>query len=125
MPLKQQNKVNKLAPKYYGPYNFLQRIGSMDYKLEFLPSSHVHLVFHVSWLKKVISDKIPVQTILPKINEEGKNILELETILERRIKRLQNQTIIEYLVKWNNLPVEEVTWEDEFFMKKHPQLIKC
>ena len=53
-----------------GPYKVLQRIGSMAYKLEFPPSSHVHLVFHVYFLKKVIGDKIPVQTILPKINEE-------------------------------------------------------
>jgi hypothetical protein len=73
MSLKQQKKDNKLAPKYYGPYKVLQRIGSMDYKLELPPSSCVHLVFHVSFLKKVIGDKIPVQTILPEINEEGKS----------------------------------------------------
>jgi hypothetical protein len=69
MPLKKQNKDNKLAPKYYGPYKVLQRIGSMPYKLKLPPSLRVHPVFHVSFLKKVISDKIPVQTILPKINE--------------------------------------------------------
>jgi hypothetical protein len=88
MSLKQQKKDNKLAPKYYGPYKVLQRIGSMAYKLELPPSSHVHPVFHVSFLKKVINDKIPVQTILPEINEEGKIILEPETILETRIKQL-------------------------------------
>jgi hypothetical protein len=48
----------------------------MAYKLELPPSSHVHLVFHVSFLKKVIDDKILVQTILLEINEEGKIILE-------------------------------------------------
>jgi len=62
----------------------------MAYKLELPPSSRVHRIFHVSCLNKVIGDKISVQTILPKINEEGKIILELETILETRIKRLQN-----------------------------------
>jgi hypothetical protein len=76
-------KDNKLEPKYYGPYKLLQRIGSMAYKLELSPSSRVHLVFHVSCLKKVIGDKIHVQTILPEINEEGKIILEPETILEK------------------------------------------
>ena len=29
-------------------------------------------VFHVSYLKKVIGDKIRVQTILPQLDKEGK-----------------------------------------------------
>ena len=125
MPLKQQKKDNKLSPKYYGPYKVLQRIGSMTYKLELPPSSCVHPIFHVSFLKKVIGDKIPVQIVLPKINEEEKIILELETILETRIKKIQNQAIIAYLIKWKNLLVEEVTYKDDFFMQKYPQLFKC
>jgi hypothetical protein len=60
----------------------------MAYKLELPPSSHVHPIFHVSFLKKVIGDTIHVQTILLEINEEGKIILEPETILERRVNRL-------------------------------------
>jgi hypothetical protein len=48
----------------------------MDYKLDLPPSSHVHPIFHVSFLKKVIGEKIPIQTILLEINEEGKIILE-------------------------------------------------
>jgi hypothetical protein len=75
-PLKKKKKDNKIVPKYYGPYKVLQRIGSMAYKLELPPSSHVHQVFHVSFLKKVIGNKILVQTILPDLNEEGKIILE-------------------------------------------------
>jgi hypothetical protein len=81
----------------------------MAYKLELPPYSHVHLVFHVSLLKKVIDNKISIQTILPEINEEGKIILEPETILETRIKKLRNRAITEYLVKWKNVPVEEAT----------------
>ena len=47
MSLKQLNKENKLAPKYYGHYKVLQKIGSMAYKLELPASSRVHRVFHV------------------------------------------------------------------------------
>lgn len=67
---------------YYGPYKVLQKIGSMAYKLELPPSSQVHLVFHVSCLKKVIGDKISVQTILLKLCEEGKIILKPEKIVK-------------------------------------------
>jgi hypothetical protein len=90
MSLKKQNKDNELTPTYYDPYMVLQRIGSIDYKLELPPSSHVHPVFHVFFLKKVIENNILVQTILLEINEEGKIILELESILETRIQWLRN-----------------------------------
>jgi hypothetical protein len=69
MSLKQQKKDNKLTPKYYDPCKVLQRIGSMYYKLELTPSSHVHPIFHVSCLNKVIDTKVPFQTILPEINK--------------------------------------------------------
>jgi hypothetical protein len=56
----------------------------MTYKLELSASSRVHPVFYVSFLKKVIGDKIPVQTILPKLDEEVKIILEPEAITDTR-----------------------------------------
>jgi hypothetical protein len=83
--LKKTKKDNKLSPKYYGPYKVLQNIGTMTYKLEFPTSSRVHLIFHVSCLKRVIGDKIPVQTIFPELEEEGKIILEPEAITDTRI----------------------------------------
>ena len=85
MSLKQAKKDNKLSPKYYGPYKVLQNIGTVEYKLE-LPSSRVHPVFHVSCLKKVIGENIPVQTILLELDEEGKIILEPETATETRTR---------------------------------------
>ena len=70
MSLKQLNKDNKLAPRYYGPYKVLQKIGSMAYKIELPASSRVHPIFHVSYLKKVIGDKIPIQIVFLEIHEE-------------------------------------------------------
>ena len=102
----------------------LQKIGSMAYKLELPASSRVHPVFHVSCLKKVISDKLPIQTILPELDGEGKNILETEDITEIRTRLLQNQSIPEYLIKWKNLLAEDSTWKDESFIQQHPQLLQ-
>ena len=101
------------------PTKVLQNIGSMSYKLELPASSWVHLVFHVSCLKKVIGDKLPVQTILPELIEEGKIILEPEEITEIRTRQLQNRSIPEYLIKWKNLPTKDSTWEDDFFIQQH------
>ena len=66
----------------------LLKIGTIAYKLELPTSSRVHPVFHVSCLKKVIGDKILVQTILPELNEEGKIILEPEAVTETRTRQL-------------------------------------
>jgi hypothetical protein len=124
MSLKQAKKDNKLSPKYYGPYKVLQNISTMAYKLELPASSRVHPVFHVSCLKKVIGDKIPVQTIFPELDEEGKIILEPKAITDTRICQLKNRSISEYLIKWRKLPAEDSTWEDESFIQKHPELLK-
>ena len=78
----------------------------------------------IPW-KGVIVNKILVQIISLQIDEDRKMILEPKTILRTRVRQLQNQSIIsEYLIKWNNLPLEEMTWEVEFFMQKQIELIK-
>jgi len=88
--LKKAKKDNKLSPKYYGPYKVLQKIGIMACKLELLASSRVHPIFHVSCLKKVIGDKLLVQTVFSKLDEEGKIIFEPEAVTETRTRQLQN-----------------------------------
>ena len=46
-------KRGKLAPKYIGPFNVLERVGTISYLLALPPSlSSVHEVFHVSMLRK-------------------------------------------------------------------------
>ena len=125
MSLKQAKKYNKLSPKYYGPYKVLLNIGTMTYKLELSASSRVHPVFHVSCLNNVIGDKLPFQTIFPELDEEGKIILEPEAVMETRTRQLRNRSISEYLIKWKNLPTKDSTWEDENFIRKYPELLKC
>ena len=124
MSLKNTEKDNKLSPKYYDPYKVLQKIGSLDYKLELPASSRVHPIFHVSCLNKVISDMLPVQKILLELDEEGKIILEPKEIAEITTRQLRNRSIPEYLIKWKDLPAEYSTWEEESFIQQHPELLK-
>ena len=50
-------KKRKLAPRYIGPFEILERVGMVAYRLALPPNmSKVHLVFHVSMLSKYISD---------------------------------------------------------------------
>ncbi|GKF98004.1 hypothetical protein Tco_0293825 [Tanacetum coccineum] len=50
-------KKGKLAPRYVGPFEILERIGLVAYRLR-LPEelSSVHDTFHVSNLKKCLAD---------------------------------------------------------------------
>jgi hypothetical protein len=101
-----------------------QNIGTMAYKLELPASSRVHPVFHVSCLKKVIGDKIPVQTIFIELDEEGKIILDPKSITDTIIHQMTNRSISVYLIKWRKLSTKDSTWEDESFIQKHPDLLK-
>ena len=50
-------KGSKLAPQFVGPFEILERIGSVAYHLALPPSlSCIHDVFHVSSLRKYIYD---------------------------------------------------------------------
>ena len=50
-------KKGKSSPRYVGPFEILERVGKVAYKLA-LPSNfpNVHLVIHVSMLKKYLPD---------------------------------------------------------------------
>ena len=50
-------KKGKLAPRYIGPFEIRLRVGEVAYRLVLPPElSRIHLVFHVSMLRKYISD---------------------------------------------------------------------
>ena len=51
------DKRGKLSPRFIGPFEILERIGSVAYRLALPPSmSGVHKVFHVSMLRVYTPD---------------------------------------------------------------------
>ena len=53
----------KFSPRYVGPYEILQSMGEVEYKLAWpVDLAYVHPVFHVSMLKKIVGD---LASILP------------------------------------------------------------
>ena len=50
-------KRGKLSPRFIGPFEILERIGAVAYRLTLPPSmSGVHEVFHFSMLRKYTPD---------------------------------------------------------------------
>ena len=112
----------KLSPKFYGPYQIVEKIGLVAYKLHLPPDSQIHPVFHISMLKKKIGEHSPPLTTLPPVDSMGYFLVEPVAILDRRMVKKNNQANVQLLVQWFNMPASKATWEDyDSFMQKFPQ----
>ncbi|KAL5576778.1 hypothetical protein UlMin_018477 [Ulmus minor] len=118
-------KKGKLSPRYIGPFEILERIGKVAYKLALPPNlSSVHNVFHVSMLKKYVQDPSHVLEHEPiEVHEDLSYEEKPVQILDRKEKALRNKVIPLVKVLWRNHKIEEATWEREDEMReKYPSL---
>ncbi|XP_074315522.1 uncharacterized protein LOC141651721 [Silene latifolia] len=118
-------KKGKLSQMYIGPYEILDRVGEIAYRLALPPAlDRVHYVFHVSQLRKYVSD--PTHVLEPKhieIDEQLSYVEEPKEILDRKVRRTRNGETSLVNVLWSNHKVEEATWEAEAAMReKYPSL---
>ena len=115
----------KLRPRFFGPYEVLERIGQVAYRLALPPNlGNVHNVFHVSQLRKYMFD--PKHVIYQEeviMNPNLSYVEKPEAILDRKEQHLRNKTITSVKVLWKHHGLEEATWELEDKMKEqYPEL---
>ncbi|GJZ13544.1 putative reverse transcriptase domain-containing protein [Tanacetum coccineum] len=106
-------KQEKLNSRYIGPFKVLAKVRTVAYRLK-LPQqlSKVHSTFHVSNLKKSLSDE-PLAIPLDEIHIDDKLyfIEELVEIMDREVKQLKQSCIPIIKVQWNFRRGLEFTWE--------------
>nr|GEX44812.1 putative reverse transcriptase domain-containing protein [Tanacetum cinerariifolium] len=104
-------KRGKLNPRYIEPFKILAKMEMVAYRLE-LPEqlSCVHSTFHVSNLKKCLSDE-PLVIPLDEIHVDDKlNFIEEPIeIMDRKVKHLKQSRIPIVKVRWNSRRGPEYT----------------
>ena len=112
-------KRGKLSSRFIRPFEILERIGTVAYRLALPPSiSGVHEMFHVSMLRKYTPDpahvvdwrQIEVDT--DGTFEEGQVF-----IVDSRDQVLRRKSVRLVRVLWRHDGVEESTWEREDTMR--------
>jgi Chromo (CHRromatin Organisation MOdifier) domain len=107
-----RKRKSKLAAKFSGPYEIIEVISPVAYRLLLPVGSKAHDVFHASMLKPYHVDANTEPSTLPPlpvVMQDGEEEFEVESIISHRRQRSKSQ----YLVKWLDWPLSDSTWEDE------------
>ena len=112
-------KRGKLSPRFIGPFDILERMGVVAYRLALPPSmSGVHEVLHVSMLRGYTPDPAHVvdwgqiEVDIDGTFEEGPVY-----IVDSRYQVLRRKTVRLVRVLWRHCGVEESTCEREDTMR--------
>ncbi|KAK3218096.1 hypothetical protein Dsin_012066 [Dipteronia sinensis] len=102
----------KLASRFFEPYQIVARIDAVAYKLALPDMAWIHPMFHESLLKKKIVDTSRINPDLPPFSEDNTPIFHLLCIRDYRWIKKWGKYVTEALVQWKSLPIEDATWED-------------
>lgn len=114
-PYRQQSLAkrpcDKLAARFYGPFEVLAQVGPVAYRLNLPSSSKIHPVFHISRLKHVHGN-VFIPTCIPlQLNFALELETEPEVLLDICYQHTDAATVTEVLIKWRDLPTSEATCE--------------
>ncbi|XP_074277146.1 uncharacterized protein LOC141600796 [Silene latifolia] len=104
-------KKGKLSQKFIGPYEILDRVGEVAYRLTLPPTlDRVHNVFHVFQLQRYVSDPSHMLEVENIELDESLSYLEVpKEILDRKVRKTRTGETVLLKVLWFNHNVEEAT----------------
>ena len=112
-------KRGKLSPRFIGPFEILERVDTVAYRLVLpLSMSGVHEVFHVSMLRRYTPD--PAHVVdwgQIEIDTDGTFEEGTVCIVDSRDRVLRRKTVRLVRVLWQHCGVKESTWEREDTMR--------
>jgi hypothetical protein len=109
---------SKLSPRYAGPYQVKESIGTMAYRLGLPENARIHDVFHVGILKPFKGTPPAATPPLPPLHN-GRVLLQPDRVLGSSIR----QGSWHILIQWAGMAPSEATWEPvEAFRASFPSL---
>ena len=113
------SKRGKLSSRFIGPFEILERVGTVAYRLALPPSmSNVHEVFHVSMLRRyTLNPAHVVDWGELEVDTDGTFEEGLVCIMDSRDQVLQRKTVRLVRVLWQHRGVEESTLERKDTMR--------
>jgi hypothetical protein len=99
----------KLSFMYFGPFEVLERVGTVAYHLKLPDSAAIHLVVHVSQLKLAARFKGSVSSQLPFASVVYRLPLK---ILDYCMVSRGGAQVAQLFIQWTELPPDWATWED-------------
>ena len=116
-------KRRKLSPRFIDPYEILERIGLVAYRLVVPPElAKLYDVFHVSMLRRYRSDESHILLVQDvQVQHDFSYDKEPKAILAQEVKQLRNKQVPLVKVLWQYHGIEEATWEPGATMRiQHP-----
>ncbi|WVZ16786.1 hypothetical protein V8G54_009768 [Vigna mungo] len=106
--------TGKLMKRFFGPFQITRRIGDVAYEVALPPTARIHNIFHVSLL---LPHKGPLPSAplsLPPDIEDHQPVLQQAAIVDWKWDHSTSPPVLQVLIQWQGMPLEEATWEPGF-----------
>ena len=117
--------THKLTPRQLGPFEIIEEILPVVYKLRLPEAWCIHNVFHASLLTlQVITPEYgtPADPPLPEF-VDGESEFEVENILQHKFMGRKKE--VRYLIQWRGYSRAESTWEPEEHLRNALEVLEA
>jgi hypothetical protein len=116
----------KLVQKTIGPFEVMEKINPLVYRLR-LPNNYpMHPIFNLAHLKKYrVSDpRFGERTMLPSTRDllSASEEYEVEAILGHRLTKRKDGNRRMYLIRWRGFEPSEDSWVSDYSLRNAPEI---
>ena len=125
---RQKGRGDKLNMRYEGPFEVLERVSPVAYRIRLPGSYRIHPVINIAHLESYKASppefgNRPIKHI-PRQDFEQMPEYEIERIVDERFIKKGNKRIKQYKIRWLGYESDEDRWKTEKELKNAPEIIK-